>query len=195
MALAGWLRRVFTSSPSHRRVIQLPRHLFLEALEQRTVPTLLGNQLFPADNPWNQKITNAPVAANSATLVASIGLTSPVHADFGSGLYQGSLIGIPFNVVSGTQPKINVVIDSYGSERDLKPIPIPANAVIEGDPLPAAQNTGDRHLLVYDKDNNIVYETFNTHRPAEEPDGQWHADSEAVWNLSTDSFRTPGFTS
>src|SRR5207244_10674866 len=49
--------------------------------------------------------------------------------------------------------------------------------------------------MVYDKDNNILYETFNTHKPSEEPDGQWHADSEAVWDLNQDSFRTPGFTS
>jgi hypothetical protein len=41
----------------------------LEALEDRTVPTLLGNGLFPADNAWNQQITNAPVAANSAAIM------------------------------------------------------------------------------------------------------------------------------
>src|SRR5207248_1743978 len=46
-----------------------------------------------------------------------------------------------------------------------------------------------------DQDHNLLYETFNTHRPSEEPDGHWHADSEAVWDLSKDSFRTPGFTS
>jgi hypothetical protein len=34
----------------------------LEELEYRVVPTLLGQQLFPADNPWNQNISNAPVA-------------------------------------------------------------------------------------------------------------------------------------
>jgi hypothetical protein len=168
--------------------------LRLESLEPRVVPSLLGNQLFPADNPWNQKITNAPVAANSGQLLASIGLTSHFHPDFGT-TYAGALNGIPFNVVPGTQPKVNVKIDAYPVESDLLPIPIPVNAVIEGDPLPSAQNTGDRHMIVYDKDNNIVYETFNTHRPSEEPDGQWHADSEAVWNLGKDSFRTPGFTS
>jgi hypothetical protein len=173
----------------------LPCSLRLEMLEDRLVPTLLGNQLFPSDNPWNENITNAPVAANSATLVASIGLGSNLHPDFGAGTYAGSYIGIPFNVVSGTQPKIHVVIDAYASESDLLPIPIPSNAVIEGDPLPSSQNTGDRHLLVYDKDNNIVYETFNTHRPSEEPDGQWHADAEAVWDLNKDTFRTAGYTS
>src|SRR5438552_10577621 len=93
----------------------------IEALEDRLVPTLLGNSLFPVDNPWNEKITSAPVAANSATLVASIGLTSSMHADFGSGTYQGGDIGIPFNVVPGTQPKITVVIDAYASESDVQP--------------------------------------------------------------------------
>src|SRR6516225_8942725 len=142
----------FTSLKSKQR-------LFLEELEWRIAPSLAGNQLFPADNPWNQRITSAPVAANSSTLVNSIGAGSHVHADFGSSLYAGSYIGIPINVVSGTQPKINVVIDAYASESDLQPIPIPANAIMEGDPLPSGQNNSDRHLLVYDQDHNIVYET------------------------------------
>jgi hypothetical protein len=189
MSLSGWLRKLChkTNNLSWSR-------LNLESLESRTCPSLLGNQLFPADNPWNQQITNAPVAANSDTLVASVGLTTHFHPDFGT-TYAGAFNGIPFNVVPGTQPKVQVTIDAYATESDLLPIPIPAGAVIEGDPLPSAQNTGDRHLLVYDKDNNILYETFNTHKPSEEPDGQWHADSEAVWDLTKDSFRTPGFTS
>src|SRR5262249_25904508 len=117
----------------------------VEWLESRSLPSLFGNALFPADNPWNQRITDAPVATNSDTLLANIGLMSHVHADFGAALWQGSLIGIPWNAVSGTQPKVNVVIDAYASESDVQPIPIPSNAIIEGDPLPASQNTGDRH--------------------------------------------------
>src|SRR6516225_5356349 len=177
----------FTSLKSKQR-------LFLEELEWRIAPSLAGSQLFPADNPWNQRITNAPVAANSATLVASIGQFSPFHPDFGT-TYAGALNGIPINIVTGSQPKIPVTIDAYADESDLLPIPIPSNVVIEGDPLPGAQNTGDRHMLIYDQTNNILYETFNTHRPSESSDGQWHADSEAVWNLNLDSFRTPGWTS
>jgi hypothetical protein len=182
--------------PIHaRRRRTSQRLLCAEILEERALLTLQGNQLFPADNPWNEKITNAPVAANSATLVASIGAASPLHPDFGT-VYNGALIGIPYNIVPRTQAKINVVIDAYASESDLVPVPIPPGAVIEGDPLAPAQNTGDRHLIVYDKDNHIAYELFNVHRPAEEPaDNQWHADSEAVWDMSKDSFRTPGFTS
>jgi hypothetical protein len=190
MPLLGWLR------PRPRRpVVRRPARPAVELLEDRQVPTLLGNSVFPADNPWNQSISGAPVASNSATLINSVGATGTLHADFGSGTYAGANIGIPYNIVTGTQPKVTVVIDDYADESDLVPVPIPAGAVIEGDPLPGAQNDGDRHLLVYDKDNNIVYELFGASRPAENADGRWHAASEAVWNLNQNSFRPTGWTS
>lgn len=168
----------------------------VEALEERRLLSLQGNQLFPSDNPWNHPITDAPVSANSATLIASIGATRSLHPDFGT-VWDGAIIGIPYNVVSGNQPKINVIIDAYSDESDLLPVPIPANAVIEGDPGTGqtVNNTGDRHLIVYDKDNQIDYELFNVHRPSESQDNQWHADSEAVWDMSKNSFRTAGYTS
>ena len=177
--------------PQMRNLLR-PRRF--EVLEDRTLMTLQGNQLFPADNPWNERITDAPVAANSSTLVASIGSAMHLHPDFGT-VFNGALNGIPYNVVLGTQPRVNVVIDAYADQSDLVPVPIPSGAVIEGDPLGPSQNTSDRHLIVYDQDHNIAYELFNAHRPSEEPDNQWHADSEAVWDMSQDSFRTAGFTS
>ena len=184
--------------PGTRRLsgISASRRCFrgFEPLEERVLFTLQGNQVFPLDNPWNRPIDSAPVAANSATLVSSIGASSHVHPDFGT-TYQGAYIGIPFNVVVGTQPKIDVVLDAYADESDDLPVPIPAGAVIEGDPLPSANNQGDRHLIVYDQDNNILYELYNTHRPSETSDGRWHADSEAVWQLDENWFRTPGDTS
>ncbi|HEX3725974.1 MAG TPA: IPT/TIG domain-containing protein [Pirellulales bacterium] len=178
----------------HSGARSAPRGLRLEPLEARRLFTLDGHQLFPSDNPWNTNIANAPVAANSATLVASIGASSPLHPDFGT-MYQGANIGIPYNVVTSSQPKINVVIDAFPGESDIEPVPIPANAVIEGDPLAPEDNDTDRHLIVYDSDANVSYELYNVHRPSEEQDGQWHADSEAVWNMNQDSFRTPGDTS
>ena len=48
-----------------------------------------GCAVFPASSVWNQRVDKLPVAKGSATLVRSIGLDSPVHADFGSGLYDG----------------------------------------------------------------------------------------------------------
>jgi plastocyanin len=176
----------------------------LERLEDRTVPTLLGNSLFPADNPWNQAIANAPVAGNSAAIMNNIITTygnGKLHPDFGQDYNNsGPLYGIPYNVVHGNStPKVHVVIDAYASESDLQDAPIPANAVIEGDlqngPTVGVNNRGDSHLIVYDVDNNIGYEFYRASRPSENSDGQWHADQESIWNYNTDEFRTLGYTS
>jgi hypothetical protein len=188
-------------SPRRNRQVRLA----VEALEDRTVPTLLGNSLYPADNPWNQQITNAPVAANSAAIINNIishqGSDGRLHPDFGQDYRDGSsLYGIPYNVVHGNStPKVHVVIDAYPGESDLQNAPVPAHAVIEGDlqnaPTVGVDNRGDSHLIVYDVDNNVAYEFYRASRPGENSDGQWHADQETVWDMKTNEFRTLGYTS
>ncbi len=98
--------------------------LRIEELEDRSVPSLLGNQLFPADNAWNQSISDAPVAANSAAIINNIVShygDGRLHPDFGQDYDTGGdLYGIPYNVVHGNStPRINVVIDAYPDESDL----------------------------------------------------------------------------
>jgi hypothetical protein len=186
-----------------------PTILRLEELEDRVTPTLLGNQLFPTDNPWNQKITNAPVAANSAAvmnnLLAAYGdgrLHPDVGQDYGTPGVQ--LYGIPYNVVHGNSaPQVNFVLDAYPGESDPLPVPVPSNVVIEGDYMNGPNPNrgygngarGDSHLVVYDVDNNVAYEFFNASRPTENADGKWHADQETVWDMKADTFRTLGWTS
>src|SRR5690348_8425590 len=102
--------------------------------------------VFPADNPWNQRVDNLPVASDSATIVRSIGVDKAAHADFGSGLYQGEPIGIPYTTVSKRQKKVRVKFD-YSDESDKGPYPIPKNAPIEG----GRNSTGDRHVIVVDR--------------------------------------------
>ncbi|CAN5221029.1 hypothetical protein BH10PLA2_BH10PLA2_19640 [soil metagenome] len=192
-------------SLSHRKRFRKCRStrslLNLEFLEDRLVPTLLGNTLFPIDNPWNQRITNAPVSPQSAGIMSSIISrygNGRLHPDFGQDYHtDDALYGIPYTVVHGnTQPKVNVVIDGYPDESDIQPVPIPGNAVLEGDNQNGpAGGRGDSHLLVYDVDNNILYELYATTRPSENADRQWHADQESIWNLNTNSFRTLGWTS
>ncbi|HEX5272818.1 MAG TPA: hypothetical protein VFW33_20110, partial [Gemmataceae bacterium] len=196
---------MFSLLRTRTRTRSRPAALNLEALEDRTVPTLLGNSLFPADNPWNQKITGAPVASNSAAIINNIiskqGSDGRLHPDFGQDYNNGSdLYGIPYNVVHGNSTaKVHVVIDAYASESDLQNAPIPANAVLEGDyqngPKAGVNARGDSHLIVFDVDNNVAYEFYRASRPAENGDGQWHADQETVWNMNTDEFRTLGDTS
>src|SRR5579871_2495695 len=84
--------------------------------------------IFPADNIWNTPVDKLPVSPNSATYVNTIGASSPMHADFGSGLYNGAPIGIPWITVPGTQPKYNVTFD-YADESDPGPYAIPLSEI------------------------------------------------------------------
>jgi hypothetical protein len=139
--------------------------------------SLNGFLPFGSDNLWNQDISGTPVDANSDAIVNFIGPSVGMHADFGSGLYQGSIIGIPYSVVGGTQTPVSVSFTAYGSESDPGPMPLPANAPIEGGPNPTG---GDRHVLVLDNSNCFLYELFSA---VPNGNGSWNADSAAVWDL------------
>src|SRR5207248_5409845 len=128
-----------------------------------------------------------PVSPNSASFIASIGITSHLHPDFGAGLYDGEPIGIPYTIVPGSQPSVPVSFD-YADESDPGPYPIPANAPIEGGP----QGSGDRHVIVVDRDACRLYELFDAHHQS---DGSWHAGSGAVYDLHSDALRPSGWTS
>jgi hypothetical protein len=150
-------------------------------------PTLGGCPVFPASSPWNERVDRLPVAKDSATLIASIGGGS-VHADFGSGLWDGSHIGIPYVVVHGrTTPKSRVAFE-YADESDKGPYPIPPNVPIEGYPK---TGSGDRHALIVDRDSCRLYELYALQRT----DGRWTAGSGAVWNLRSTALRPAGWTS
>jgi hypothetical protein len=148
----------------------------LEELEPRDVPTLLGQQLFPSNYPWNQNIANAPVAANSAAIIDQIGGSIPIHPDWGNDSPANGhdpLYGIPINIVHGNSvPKVNIIIGNYASESDVEAVPMPSNVVIEGDyqdgPNPngpgyGPNQRGDSHLIIWDEDNNIAYEFYGAY--------------------------------
>jgi hypothetical protein len=146
------------------------------------LPSAPGCPIFPADNPWNQRVDSLPVAADSAQLVASIGLAAPVHADFGSGRWQGAPIGIPFDVVTRKTPRASVSFD-YADESDRVPYPIPRHVHVEGG--------SDRHALLLDRNSCRLYELYALHRVGR----HWHAGSGATWNLRSDALRPAGWTS
>jgi hypothetical protein len=150
--------------------------------------SLNGFVPFPADNLWNQNAANAPVDPNSNAIINFIGGTTPLHPDFGSGLYAGQSIGIPYIVESGS-PLVKVSFTAYGDESDPGPMPVPANAPIEGYPKPGS---GDRHVLVLDRDNCWLYELYGAHLLK---NGNWNAASAAVWDLVNDEQRPYTWTS
>jgi hypothetical protein len=151
--------------------------------------SLHGFLPFPADNLWNQNIANAPVDPNSAAMIAFIGSSDPVHPDFGSGQFDGSTIGIPYIVVGAQQAPVTIDLTDFADESDPGPMPVPANALVEGDPNPG---DGDRHLLVVDNNSCWLYELYNA---VPQSDGSWSAASTAVWDLLTDGQRPLTWTS
>ncbi len=147
-------------------------------------------QIFPADNSWNQDISTADVDSASTNILSAYAATG-LHPDFGSGLWDGAPIGIPFVVVCASQPKLPVVYrknsydGNYGDESDAGPYPIPLNAPIEGN------GTGDAHVIAVDKDNGILYELYN----ASVNGDHWEASSGAIFHFNSDALRPDGWTS
>jgi hypothetical protein len=142
--------------------------------------------LFPANNPWNQRVDKLPVSADSARLISSIGLDAPVHADFGSGKWDGGPIGIPFDVVSRRTARRRVSFE-YADESDRVRYPIPQHVHIEG----GARSTGDRHAILVDKSSCRLYELYDLRHTGH----GWSAGSGAVWNLRSNHLRPAGWTS
>ena len=149
-------------------------------------PTLEGCPLLPTNNIWNARIDQLPVDLNSNAYIESIGRDAHFHLDFGSGLWNGSPIGIPYNVVGAGQPGLPVAFE-YENESDPGPYPIPNNPLIEGGP----NSTGDRHILILNRDNCTLYELFNAHFTA----AGWQAGSGAIFDLRSNDLRPAGWTS
>jgi hypothetical protein len=137
--------------------------------------------VFPRTNPWNRRVDRLPVASNSAAIINSIGAGTGLHADFGSGLWEGSPIGIPFDVVTHATPRSRVGFE-YADESDRVGYPIPKRVHIEGG--------SDHHALLLDRDACRLYELGGL-----EKRGGWHAWSGATWSLRSNRMRPAGWTS
>jgi hypothetical protein len=151
--------------------------------------SLNGFVPFPSSSLWNTDISSASVDSNSANIINHIGSTVTLHPDFGSGTYANQTIGIPYQVVAGSQLKVNVKLGAYASESDPGPMPVPSKALIEGYPNPG---NGDRHVLVLEKNGCWLYELYNAHLLT---NGQWSADSTAIWDMTIDEQRPYTWTS
>ncbi len=146
-------------------------------------PSVSGVEVFPPDHIWNTRVDSLPLDPRSAEYVRTIGSSAYLHADFGSGRYEGNLIGIPYNIVDGSQERTNVTFQ-YADESDAGPYPVPDNPSIEGG--------SDHHMLIIDRDARILYELYAAEQQA---DGSWAAGSGAVFDLSGYTLRSPGWTS
>jgi hypothetical protein len=142
------------------------------------LPSAPACPVFPAGNVWNQDISALPVASDSGTLIAKIGLDTGLHPDFGS--YRG--YGIPYNTVPGSQRKVTVRFD-YSSQSDHVGYPIPRRPRIEAG--------SDHHMLIVNSGTCKLYEMWNVRHTRR----GWRAGSGAVWKMTSNALRPDGWTS
>ena len=142
--------------------------------------------LFPTDNPWNTPVDTLPVDPNSAAYLASIGLSTGLHADFGTD-WDGAPNGIPYVCVLGHAEEGAGLVRLRRRKRPGS-LPDPLDAPIEGGP----SSDGDRHVLVLDVDHQVLYELYAAYPQS---DGSWQAGSGAVFNLGSNALRPDGWTS
>lgn len=143
-----------------------------------SLPGARGCPIFPASNVWNTPVDQLAVAADSATLIDSIGRDRGLHADFGHELRYG----IPYNIASKWTPRVKVSFE-YADESDRVRYPIP--------PHPRQEGGGDAHIIVVDRDRCRLTELY----AAERVNGRWKAGSGASWNLRSNRLRPDGWTS
>ncbi len=151
-------------------------------------PRVGGCGVFPANNPWNQRVDKLPVAGDSDAIVRSIGMSKGMHADFGSGRYNGGPIGIPYVTVGRGQKRVHVKF-GYSDESDKGPYPIPRNVPIEG----GRGSSGDRHVIVVDRSRCKLYELYAAY-PVN-GGASWKAGSGAIWSLRSNHLRPRTWTS
>ena len=160
--------------------------------------------LFPLSNWWNADVSAAPIDPDSARYISFIGASRRLHPDFGgdSGDPSSAIYGLPYITVGADQPLVPVTFD-YDDESDAgapgRPpgYPIPEQAKTEqrwiegglagGDP----NADGDRHMLIVDRDNRLLFELYATRWTG----SRWEAGSGAIFALDSNARRPDGWTS
>jgi hypothetical protein len=143
---------------------------------------------FPADNVWNTPVTGLPVNSESATWLATMAAsTTMLHPDFGPSGKKKAPFGIPWQIVSPSQPLVHVKFQ-FADESDPGPYPLSASTPIEG-----GSGGGDRHALMVNPSTCTLYELWHTHFHAKKKGST--AGSGAIWDLNSDALRPAGWTS
>ena len=156
--------------------------------EGRPLPGAPKCPIFPRSSHWNRPVDRLPLHQRSDAIVTAVGRTERAHADFGSGLYEGAPIGIPYRVVRAGQKRVPVSFE-YSSESNRGRYPIPAGAPIEG----GRAGEGDRHVILLDRSRCRLFELFSAY--PRDGGRRWRAGSGAIWNLRSNRMRPRGWTS
>ena len=148
--------------------------------------SLVGRQVFSADNWWNLDVSAAPLDSNSAAFINFISGRSSTNPDRDGRRIPTSdrrLYGIPYVVVSEISRRVTPTwtasdgsdgVDTRRAPLPVYPIPDEAKTqpnYIEGG-VPGGGSSGDRHMLIVDRDHWLLFETGATRWNANAADGR-----------------------
>ena len=173
----------------------------------QALPTPLP--LFPANNWWNVDISGVAVdVPATAAFHSFVPNTADVHPDFGGAVDPGDpgnpeIYGMVFFTVPGNQARVPVTFD-IASQSDTgwpglpNGYPIPPAAIaqprwIEGGHPGNDDQGSDQHMLIVDRDNRVVYETWQTRFDTGQ--NRWEAGSGAIFALDSNDQRPDTWTS
>lgn len=157
----------------------------------------------PPDHWWSLDVSAAPVDPNSTNFINFIGATTGLHPDFGGDAEVfPEIYGMVYITVPGTQLLETVTWTAYGDQSDDgapgRPIgyPIPVEARtgtkwIESGHAGNDDQGGDRHMLIVDRDNRLLFELYRTVWNV----NHWEADSGAIYKLDSLERRPETWTS
>jgi hypothetical protein len=161
--------------------------------------------IHPPDHWWNVDISAAPVDPNSTDFINFVGANVGLHPDFGGeGEMEPEIYGMVYMTVPGTQPLEPVTWTSYGDQSDDGapgrpagyPIPVEARTQtkwIESGYAGDDDQGGDRHMLIVDRDNRLLFELYRT--VWNTASQEWEADSGAIYKLDSLERRPETWTS
>ena len=131
---------------------------------------------FPADAPWYQDVSAAPVDPESATVInwlSSVGGWGGgrMQIDFSIEVLEADA-SAPFKTFTPTG-------DFYDPDCDIAQVPLPANGALEGEAGYQCVSDGDCHLLVAHRPSHKLYEMWR----ANVVGGTFYGGCLAVWNM------------
>ncbi len=170
---------------------QIAKPILFNTTEADAILRML--QVFPPNNAWNTDISMWPLHQNSHTIIESIGTDAPLLCNEDMG----------FVCVPPDQQRVTVKVVDYPDESDHGPFPVPDNVPIEGWPMhprsasldevqrDTSNRGGDRHGIVVDPVNRMLYEFYQLKRT----DNGWQAAQASIFDLKSNKLRPDGWTS
>src|SRR5436305_1081260 len=150
--------------------------LFVRMGEAQAPPAAGHGPYFPADAPWYQDVSNAPVDAESAMVINWLA---------GAGGWGGGRMQIDFSLevleadASTPFSSFTRTADFYDPDCDFAPVPLPAGGALEGEAGYQCVSDGDCHLLVVHRPTHRLYEMWRANLVG----GQLNGGCLAVWNM------------